>query len=170
MRGTHTRAVELPFRWPSPPLRVALVHPQIPPNTGNISRLCAATGSELHLVQPLGFRITDADVRRAGLDYWDSVRLTVHDDLPAFERACLGGRYHLFSTGGTRSLYDTDFQPGDTLVFGSETEGLPQDLLDRHPDRIVGIPILTAHVRSLNLSTSAGIALYEALRQIDRRA
>ena len=166
MKHAPRRAFERAFRWPDPPLHVVVVHPQIPPNTGNIARMCAATGSRLHLVEPMGFRITDAKLKRAGLDYWDSIAPEVHPSFEAFLEAARPRRFFLFSTGGGRSLFDQRFAPGDALVFGSETGGLPDDLLQSHPDRVLGIPIQTRHVRSLNLSTAAGIAVYEALRQI----
>jgi tRNA (cytidine/uridine-2'-O-)-methyltransferase len=167
MNKPHVRKVELPFIWPDPPLNIALVEPKIPQNTGNIARLCAGTRSRLHLVDPLGFRITDKDLRRAGLDYWNEVDVERHDDLPAFERTLRPERTFLFSTAGTRSHFDAQYQMGDTLVFGSETEGLPDAMLEAYPGQIYQIPIVTDHVRSLNLATSVSIVLYEALRQIN---
>jgi tRNA (cytidine/uridine-2'-O-)-methyltransferase len=149
----------------APPLSVVLVHPQIPPNTGNVARLCAVTGSALHLVRPLAFSIADRDLRRAGLDYWDELDAHLHEDLAAYEASAPWPRVHLFSARATRSLWEAEFRPGDHLVFGSEQHGLPPDFLDRHPDRTVSIPQQPT-VRSLNLSTAAGIALYEALRQL----
>lgn len=166
MKHGHTRRCPLPFAWPDPPLRLVLVEPEIPPNTGNIARTCAATGTHLHLVEPLGFTLTDAQLKRAGLDYWDSVALAPHPHFNHFLETTGHPRLWLFTTGATRSLYDADFQPGDALVFGSETRGLSDTLLARYPDRALGIPLRPDHVRSLNLSTAAGIALYEALRQI----
>lgn len=166
MKHAHTRKFDHAFHWPQPPLNVVLVEPEIPPNTGNIARMCAATGSRLHLIEPLGFKITDAQLKRAGLDYWDAIAPVVHaswDDYLAAEKPT---RFHLFSTGGSKNVFTTDFQPGDHLVFGSETRGLSDELLAHYPGRIIGIPLRTEHVRSLNLSTAAGIAVYEALRQI----
>lgn len=148
---------------------MVLVEPEIPPNTGNIARTCAATGSPLHLIEPLGFTITDAQLKRAGLDYWDSVALAPHPDFDHFLASANHPRCWLFTTGATRSLYEADFMPGDALVFGSETRGLSADLLARFPDNQLGIPLRADHVRSLNLSTAAGIAIYEALRQIAAR-
>ena len=165
----HRRAVQLPFRWPDPPLAVALVEPQIPPNTGTIARLCAATGTPLHLVGQPGFRLTSAALRRAGLDYWASVELRRHADYTAFA-AVAAGRLFLFSTAGTRNYSAVRYQPGDVLVFGNETDGLPDALLAAHPEHVLGIPMRTAHVRSLNLATAVAIALFEALRQIDQAA
>ncbi len=148
----------------APPLSVVLVSPQIPPNTGNIARLCAVTGSRLELVEPLGFSIADKDLRRAGLDYWDQVVAEIHPDLEAWEARAPFPRVHLFTGGGSRSLWDVAFRPGDRLVFGSEQAGLPPELLARHSERTVSIPQRQG-LRSLNLATAAGIAVYEAIRQ-----
>ena len=169
MKHVHSRKGDIPFQWPDPPFRVVLMQPEIPPNTGNIARLCAATGTQLHLVKPLGFRITDARLKRAGLDYWDSVVMATHDHFDEFLRTAVPPRFFLFSTKATRSYSSVDYQPGDALVFGCETKGLPDSLLDAHPDRILGIPIRTDHVRSLNLSSAVAVVLYEALRQTDRK-
>lgn len=154
------------------PFHVVLVEPEIPPNTGNVGRLCAATGCTLHLVGRLGFRIDDHAVRRAGLDYWHLVTLETHLDfahfLHGFEAATPPGadpgRLHFFTAHAARSYVDAGFRPGDALVFGKESVGLPDDLLAQHADRAVGIPTLGA-VRSLNLANAASIALFEALRQ-----
>jgi len=167
MKHSHSRRQDLPFRWPDPPLHVVLVNPEIPPNTGNIARLCAATGSRLHLVEPMGFHITDAKLRRAGLDYWDSIDVQTHPGFEAFLSSAKPDRLFLFSTGGPRSYIEARYKPGDALVLGCETKGLPQALLDAHPDCVYGIPIRTGHVRSLNLSSAAAIVVYEALRQIN---
>lgn len=167
MKHAHSRKAEFDFRWPAVPLNVVLVHPEIPPNTGNVARLCAATGTRLHLVEPLGFQITDAQLRRAGLDYWDAVQVQVH---PSWEdcRAALGtARLFLYSTGCSRRYDQVAYRPGDALVFGCETKGLPDALLAAHADSACGIPILTRHVRSLNLSSAVAVVVYEALRQID---
>jgi tRNA (cytidine/uridine-2'-O-)-methyltransferase len=165
MKHAHTRRSDLPFRWPEPPFHVVLVEPEIPPNTGNVARLCAATGCRLHLIEPMGFRITDARLKRAGLDYWDSIRPELHKGFDAFLDAVKPERLSFFSTSGRASFLDARYQPGDALVFGPETRGLPDALLARHSDRVFGIPIRTEHVRSLNLSTAVGIVVYEALRQ-----
>lgn len=148
-----------------PPFHVALVEPEIPQNTGNIARLCAATQSPLHLVGRLGFRIDDRAVRRAGIDYWHLVQLQVHPDWASFalRHASHGAGIKIFSANGPRSYLDAGFQPGDALVFGRESTGVPAEILARHPDAIYGIPTAGA-VRSLNLASAAAIVLYEALR------
>jgi tRNA (cytidine/uridine-2'-O-)-methyltransferase len=151
------------------PFQVVLVEPEIPPNTGNIARLCAATRSRLHLVEPLGFRIDEHAVRRAGLDYWPLVQLETHPDFGAARRqisqADSGARFFLFTGKATRSYLDVRFRPGDALVFGKESQGLPESLLAEHASELVGIPTL-GPVRSLNLANAVAIALYEALRQV----
>ena len=169
MKHAHSRKAEFDFRWPAAPLNVVLVSPEIPPNTGNIARLCAATGTRLHLVEPLGFKITDARLKRAGLDYWDAVRVQVHPSWQACLAALPSARLWLFSTGSSRPHMRAEFRPGDILVFGCETKGLPDELLAAHADSVLGIPIRTDHVRSLNLSSAVAVAVYEALRQIDSR-
>jgi tRNA (cytidine/uridine-2'-O-)-methyltransferase len=147
-----------------PPFRVVLVEPEIPPNTGSVARTCAATRSPLHLVGPLGFRIDEHAVRRAGLDYWHLVDLHTHGTLGAFCAAHPAARVHLFSANADRSYLDADLRPGDALVFGKESVGLAPEILARHPDRIWGIPT-SGEVRSLNLSNAVAIVLYEALRR-----
>ncbi|MFH0952772.1 MAG: tRNA (cytidine(34)-2'-O)-methyltransferase [Verrucomicrobiota bacterium] len=169
MKHAHTRRFELPFRWPATPYHVVLVQPQIPPNTGNVARLCAATGSVLHLIEPLGFPISHAKLKRAGLDYWDSIDIRRHADFDSFLAKVAPPRFFLFSTKGERSHLSVEYREGDALVFGSETKGLPDSLLAAHPEAVLGIPIRTEHVRSLNLSSSVAVALYEALRQVQER-
>ena len=151
------------------PLHVVLVEPEIPPNTGNIARLCAATASVLHLVGTLGFRIDEQSVRRAGVDYWHLVDIRQHVDFAhfvhAFGKVSPGGTLHLFTALAERSHVAATYAPGDALVFGKESVGLSEEILAAHPDRHVGIPTLGA-VRSLNLANAAGIALFEALRSM----
>ena len=146
-------------------IRVALVEPEIPPNTGNIARLCAATGAPLHVIGATGFRMDDRSLRRAGLDYWDHVSLSRHVDFESFERSNLDARMVLLTTKAECSYIDWEFTPNDCLVFGRETRGLPDDLLERYQDNCIRIPMPSGNVRSLNLATSVGIVLYEALRQ-----
>ena len=155
------------------PLHVVLVEPEIPPNTGNVARLCAATGSPMHLVGRLGFRIDEHSVRRAGVDYWHLVDVRQHatfeDFLTEWSRPSPQRKLHVFSAVATKSFVSAGYEPGDALVFGKESVGLPEELLSRYADRVVGIPTL-GRVRSLNLANAVGIALYEALRQVDALA
>ncbi|MEQ8961007.1 MAG: tRNA (cytidine(34)-2'-O)-methyltransferase, partial [Coleofasciculus sp. C2-GNP5-27] len=148
-------------------LRVVLVCPQIPPNTGNVARTCAATDTELHLVGPLGFEISDRYLKRAGLDYWPYVKFHYHETLEAFNRVYqkLGGRWIGFSTSGQYSYVQFQFQPNDWLLFGSETQGLSPSILNRCGATVV-IPMTQPGVRSLNLSVSAALGLFEARRQL----
>jgi tRNA (cytidine/uridine-2'-O-)-methyltransferase len=148
-------------------LNVALIEPRIPPNTGNIARLCAATDTALHLIGPLGFSIDDADVKRAGLDYWPHVDLWTHVDWFAFRDAIARERCLYFSANATRTFWAAPYRPNSCLVFGSETDGMPARILEKHPDRCFRIPMRRG-LRSLNLATAAGIVLYEALRQTGR--
>ena len=150
-----------------------LVEPEIPPNTGNVARLCAATASPLHLVGRLGFRIDEHAVRRAGVDYWHLVDVRTHLGVPELQhalskepgRAGVGtGRCFYFSAIAERSYLEADFLPGDALVFGKESVGLPEELLAANPSQVYGIPTLGA-VRSLNLANAVSIALFEALRK-----
>lgn len=146
---------------------VVLVEPEIPPNTGNVARLCLAAGAHLHLVRPLGFSLDDKYLRRAGMDYWERVQVTVWESWDELYRSHLAHRrYFLLTTKTDRPYYDADFEPGDFLVFGRETRGLPESLLHgtmgRH--RLLTIPMAPA-ARSLNLATAAGIVLFEAMRQ-----
>lgn len=145
-----------------PPLRIVLVEPEIPPNTGNVARLCAATGCALHLIEPLGFSIGDRELKRAGLDYWGSVDVRTHGSLDEFLTAYPVGRWYL-STRGETPYAAARFVRGDALIFGKETAGLPTALLVREPTRVLRIPMRSAGVRSLNLSTSVGIVAYAAL-------
>lgn len=144
---------------------VALYEPEIPPNTGNIARLCAATNTPLHIVGVTGFRMDDRTLRRSGLDYWDEVTLHRHVDLDELYSALPSSRFIYLTTKADLSYTDWTFAAGDCLVFGPETRGLPQALLDANGDRCLTIPMPNRRVRSINLATSVGIVLYEAIRQ-----
>jgi tRNA (cytidine/uridine-2'-O-)-methyltransferase len=146
-------------------LKVVLVWPQIPPNTGQIARLCVASGSELHLVRPMGFVLSDRQLKRAAMDYWKRLKLTVHDDLEAFLKAVGSEKVWLFENGGERNVWEEAFHEGDWLIFGSETKGLPVQLLKNWPERVLRIPQVEGE-RCLNLASAASIGVYEALRQI----
>ncbi len=144
---------------------VVLVSPEIPPNTGNVARSVFATGGKLHLVKPLGFSLDDYHLRRAGLDYWEEIPVTVWESLDDLLRGVPAEAVHFFSTRGEVRYDKADYRPGDWLVFGSESLGLPPDLLERHRGRTRHIPMGNLAVRSLNLSSAAAVALFEALRQ-----
>ena len=143
---------------------IVLVEPEIPQNTGNISRTCAVTGCSLHLVRPLGFSLDDRYLKRAGLDYWDELRIYYYDSFEEVEEKHPGARFFLFSTHAGRSYAEADFKPGDFLVFGKETAGLGPELLSRRKADAIRIP-MRENLRSLNLSNSVAIAVYEAFRQ-----
>lgn len=146
-------------------LNVVLLEPGIPQNTGNIARTCAATGAKLHLIKPFGFMLTDKYMKRAGLDYWEHVELVTHLNWAEFEASAKAtGKIWLFDTSGNKSYFDASIHPGDYLVFGNENTGLPDYLLHKYGNTSLFIPMLPGR-RSLNLATSAGIALYEAIRQ-----
>jgi tRNA (cytidine/uridine-2'-O-)-methyltransferase len=149
---------------PFTPFNIVLVEPEIPPNTGNIARLCGATRSVLHLVGKLGFATDDRTLKRAGLDYWHTVDIRYWDSLDELNAACPGGRFIYTSKKAAKNYVEMAFREGDFIVFGKETRGLPDELLAANPETSVRIPIF-GEVRSINLSTSAGIILYEALRQ-----
>lgn len=146
-------------------ISVALVEPEIPPNTGSIARLCAATSVPLHIVGATGFRLDDRAVRRAGLDYWPEVMLSRHPDLGSLYDSLPAARFLYLTTKAEKPYFDWRFSDNDCLVFGRETRGLPEHVLRSNWDRCLTIPMLNPHVRSLNLATSVGIVLYEALRQ-----
>ncbi len=145
-----------------------LVTPEIPPNTGSIARLCAATGTRLHLIRPLGFSLDNRSLKRAGLDYWPYVDVHVYDDWQQFRHQQRSARMHFFSARASHSYLTAHYAVGDHLVFGSETKGLPRTLLAAHRNDTYVIPIFSPHVRSLNLSNAASIVVYEALRQLGR--
>ncbi|MDP4132992.1 MAG: tRNA (uridine(34)/cytosine(34)/5-carboxymethylaminomethyluridine(34)-2'-O)-methyltransferase TrmL [Bacillota bacterium] len=143
---------------------IVLVEPEIPQNTGNIARTCAATNSALHLVKPLGFEIDDAKLKRAGLDYWHLLNITYYDNLNDFFAKNKCGNYYFATTKAKKVYSDAEYKDGDYLIFGKETKGLPETLIWDNPDSCVRIPMI-ADSRSLNLSNSVAIMLYEALRQ-----
>ena len=153
-------ALDLPFH-------IVLIEPEIPPNTGNVARLCAATDTILHLVGKLGFSIDDKHLKRAGLDYWPHVQLQRWESLEELQSAHPDGRFWYTSKKSKNVHTEVDYLPGDFLVFGKETLGLSDELLESNIDCSIRIPIFNAAVRSLNLATAAGIVLYEALRQTD---
>lgn len=145
---------------------IVLVEPEIPQNTGNIARTCAATGCVLHLVKPLGFEVSDKYLKRAGLDYWQFVDVKIWENFEEFQTAYPDGKFYYFTTKGRKRHIDAYLKRGDFLVFGKETKGLPEELLIKHPDECLRIPML-GDLRSLNLSNSVAIAVYEGLRQND---
>jgi tRNA (cytidine/uridine-2'-O-)-methyltransferase len=150
----------------SPSLNVVLVAPEIPQNTGNIGRLCLAAGARLHLVEPLGFELGEKQLRRAGLDYWERVDIRIWPSFPELcSDAVAGAKFWFFTTKGQRDYWDVDYARGDYLVFGRETKGLPESMLEEHAESCVTIP-MQEDVRSINLATSVGIGTYEALRRI----
>ncbi len=146
-------------------INVALVEPEIPPNTGNVARLCAATRTPLHIVGATGFRLDDRAVKRAGLDYWPEVELHKHRDLYSLYNSLPLARFVYLTTKSGQSYADWSFDIDDCLIFGRETRGLPEDLLHENWERCLTIPMLNPNVRSLNLATSVAVVLYEALRQ-----
>lgn len=151
-------------------MHIALIEPEIPPNTGNISRLCAASYTPLHIVGVTGFRMDDRTLKRAGLDYWQEVELHRHIDLDRLYASLPNSRFLYFTTKSERPYTDWEYKQDDCLVFGRETRGLPEDLLRANWERCLTIPMPNQRVRSLNLATSVGIVLYEALRQTGSNA
>jgi len=147
--------------------KLVILQPQIAPNTGNIARLCVATSTELHLVRPMGFVLSDRELRRSAMDYWPRLKLSVHDDNDAFFRVIGAARRWYFDSSGSCGIWDADFHDGDWLIFGSETKGIDPVLLRGEPQRVVRIP-QSAGERCLNLSTAAAIGLYEALGRVAR--
>lgn len=145
---------------------IVLVEPEIPQNTGNIARTCAATGSNLHLVRPLGFEVTDKYLKRAGLDYWSDVNICYYDSIEEVFLKFPSSRFWFFTTKGLKRHTDVKFAEGDFLVFGKETKGLPEELLKSRRENCLRIPMI-GETRSLNLSNSVAIAVYEGLRQLD---
>lgn len=145
-------------------LNIVLLEPEIPQNTGNISRTCAATGATLHMIEPFGFTITDAKLKRAGLDYWKYLDVRYYTDIEDFYAKNPGGPYFYFSTKAPRAYSDAFYPNGSYLIFGKESAGIPESILEKNLDKCVRIPMLE-NLRSLNLSNSVAIAVYEALRQ-----
>ena len=146
-------------------LQIALLQPQIAPNTGNIGRLCAASACALHLVRPMGFVLSDRALRRSGMDYWKQLNVTVHDSTEQFLKAMAHRRLWLFDSSGQTGIWDVQFRDGDVLVFGSETRGIDPALLQACPSQVIRIPQLSGQ-RCLNLASAVAIATYEALRQL----
>lgn len=155
-RGTHVKHM----------LNIVLVEPEIPPNTGNVARLCAATGGALHLVKPLGFEITDRQLKRAGLDYWHLLNVYVYENFQEFEDGNPEGIRYLATTKGGRSFSKVKFEPGSYLLFGKETKGLDKEILGKYPETTIRLP-MRGDARSLNLSNAVAVVAYEALRQWD---
>ena len=147
------------------PLHIVLVEPEIPQNTGNISRTCAVTGSVLHLVKPLGFSVDDKHLKRAGLDYWNMLDIRYYESLDEFFEQYPEGDFYFSTTKAKKVYSDVEYSENSFLFFGKETAGLPESLLNKYQDRCIRIPMCT-HARSLNLSNSVAIVMYEALRQL----
>ena len=147
------------------PFNIVLVEPEIPPNTGNIARLCSATNTKLHLIHPLGFKITDKELKRAGLDYWHLLDIEEYENWSSFYKHIDQTKCWFISTRGEKNIWDVEFNPGDYLIFGSETKGLSEEILNSNKNAVISIP-MNGKTRSLNLSTAVGIVLYEGLRQL----
>lgn len=146
-------------------LHLVLLEPEIPPNTGNIARLCAATNTRLHLVGPLGFSLDEKHLKRAGMDYWNLLDYLVYENWEQFKPILENKNFYLLSSKATRSCYQTIFQDEDFLIFGRESKGIPESLMHEYSQNTLTIPMLNPEARCLNLSTSAAVVLYEALRQ-----
>jgi tRNA (cytidine/uridine-2'-O-)-methyltransferase len=167
---THRLAMSNSIELRPHALNLVLMQPQIAPNTGNIARLCVATGTHLHLVRPMGFVLSDRNLKRSAMDYWPRLRLTIHDDDTAFYQASAmaPGRKWFFTSKGEKSHWTALFAPDDWLIFGSETTGLPESVLAEQADNCLRIPQVAGE-RCLNLATAAGVGLFEAIRQIAGR-
>ena len=146
-------------------MHIVLHEPEIPQNSGNIARTCACTGTPLHLIKPLGFEISDARLKRAGLDYWPHLDISIHDTWDEYLEAANPRRMMMLSTHGEKSLYDCRFEEGDALVFGNESSGLPRDFYGRYRESLFRIPMPGEHARSINLANAVSIAAYECFRQ-----
>ena len=147
-------------------INIVFVEPEIPANTGNIARTCAATKTQLHLIKPLGFSLDDKHLKRAGLDYWPLLNVRIYENLDEFFEKNRGGRFFYLTTKAPRSYVECELRDGDYFLFGKETKGLPEELLYKNPERCIRIP-MREEARSLNLSNSVAIVAYEALRQLD---
>ncbi len=148
-----------------PNFHIALYQPDIPPNTGNIARLCVATNSHLHIIKPIGFSLDDKHLKRAGLDYWKYLKMTIYDSADDFFKFVKDRTIYFATTKAKHTIFDVRYQKGDVLMFGSETKGLPEDLILDNMDFCINIPT-TSNVRSINLSDSVSVVLYEAIRQV----
>ena len=148
-------------------LNIVLIQPEIPNNTGNIGRLALASDSNLHLVKPFGFEISDSRLKRAGLDYWQHLNITYYDSIEDFFRINKNEKFALFSSHGKQSHWDIPFEDNLFLIFGKESVGLPKPLLEKHKEHLYKIPLYSKHIRSLNLANSVGIVIYEGLRQLE---
>ena len=149
-----------------PRFSIVLLRPEIPHNTGAIGRLCVGLGVPLHLIRPLGFRLDDKSIARAGLDYWPYLDITIHDTWDDYLASAKPSRFLMLSTHGERSLYDCRFESGDALVFGNESSGLPNDFYDRYRSSLFRIPMPGEHARSINLANAVSVAAYECYRQL----
>ena len=145
-------------------INIVLHEPEIPANTGNIGRTCVAAGARLHLIEPLGFKLNEKMLKRAGLDYWDKLDVTVYDNYSDFLQRNKGARIYMATTKAVRTYCDVKYEPGCYIMFGRESAGIPEEILVQHPDTSIRIPMI-GDIRSLNLSNSVAIVLYEALRQ-----
>lgn len=164
-KAMGARTQQLGSRRLGSKLNIVLVEPEIPQNAGNIARTCAATGASLHLIRPLGFSVDDKHLKRAGLDYWHLLDINYYDSFQEVLDKYPRGKFYYATTKGGNTYSDYTFQPGDFFVFGKETKGLPQALLEANPDTCIRVPMI-ADARSLNLSNSVAIVIYEALRQV----
>ena len=148
------------------PLNIVLVQPEIPNNTGNIGRLSLATGSHLHLIKPFGFEISDTRLKRAGLDYWPHIELSIYESIAEFYKKNAHKKMILLSSHGTQSVWDIPFEDDMMLLFGKESSGLPSEILKKHPESIYKIPLHSNHIRSINIANAVSVTVYEGLRQL----